>query len=63
MWHPCVAKVVIRSTDFGAVEEVRDFPLRVGRDLTAPMGGRDAMEEPVAIGANVDAVIADRAPV
>ena len=63
MWHPCVAKVVVRCTDSGAIEEVRDVPLRVGRDLTAPMSWIDAMEEPVAIHANVDAVVADRAPV
>ena len=63
MWHPCVAKVVVRFTDSGAVEEVRDVPLRVVRDLTTPMSWIDAMEEPVAIYANVDAFVADRAPV
>ena len=63
MWHPCIAKVVVRFTDSGAVEKVRDVPLRVGRDITAPMGWGDAMEEPVAIGANFDFVVADRAPV
>ena len=63
MWHPCVAKVVVRFTGSGAVEEVRDVPLRVVRDLTAPMSWIDAMEEPVAIYATVDAFVADRAPV
>ena len=63
MWRPCVSKVVVRFTDSGVIEEVRDVLLQVGRDLTAPMGGRDASEEPVAIGDNVDAVVADRAPV